>query len=134
MESLEYLEMQANGLEMIPGSVEWPPRLQKILLQGNRNLASVGSNAFTSATNLTTLSFEGCTKLNSESDSFRISSKSVNKTITLTSVNGTFDGNAFGNIGGGQLWDFIRIADDEFSEEVYRLLLKSYFNKAYEGN
>jgi hypothetical protein len=40
--------------------------------------------------------------------------------------------NAYGNVDGGQLWDEMKITTlDDYPEDVYRLLLKSHFDKGH---
>ncbi len=40
---------------------------------------------------------------------------------------------AFGNIAGGKLWNSLAISTSDFPEDVFRLMLKTHFDKGHDS-
>ena len=108
----------------------------------NSNLTLVKSNAFKSASGLTSLSMW------SSSSMIVFEEKSLYTTASNPTFSLYFYGNnisspmfaddAFGNVAGGKLWDTITMKASEFREETFRPMLKAAFDKnadhLFEGN
>lgn len=75
-----------------------------------------------------------------KSNAFHTTSNYPGKTLSISPYNGPngkfvhFEANAFGNVDGGQLWDKLRLETFDFSEDVFRLMLKSHFDKGHRSN
>ena len=96
-------------------------------------LTLIQSHAFSSATGLTYLYVNGDNfEIIVESNGFHTTSTDY-KTLEFQGNYGrALQANAYGNVDGGQLWDEIKVNTlDDFPENVYRLLLKSHFDKGH---
>ena len=135
--NLETIEMHGNGFEMIPGNITWPSKLREIGMESNWELTLIQSHAFSSATGLTKLYINGANwddngEIIVESNGFHTTSTNY-KTLEFQGNYGkALRANAYGNVDGGQLWDEMKVTTiDDFPEDVYRLLLKSHFDKGH---
>ena len=63
-----------------------------------------------------------------ESNGLHVKSK-LNKTLYLSGNFLDLGANAFGNVDGGELWNHLYLETSDFPEEVFRLFLKSHFDK-----
>ena len=132
--NVESVGMQANGFEVVPGFISWPSSLKHINLNGNVHIKKIEEKAFSSAINLETLSLvpmgENATI---ESNGFHTTSSYPNKKLTYAFTSGyeTLQANAFGNVDGGQLWNTLDIVATNFPQDVFRLLLKTHFDKGH---
>lgn len=125
--------MQANGLEMIPGNTTWSSKLREINLNGNMELNLIQSHAFSMATGLTKLTINGANaSIVVESNGFHTTSTHYKSLEFQGDYGKALQANAYGNVDGGQLWNEMKINTlDDFPENVYRLLLKSHFDKGH---
>ena len=125
--------MQANGLEMIPGNTTWSSKLREVNLNGNMELNLIQSHAFSMATGLTKLTINGANAgIVVESNGFHTTSTHYKSLEFQGDYGKALQANAYGNVDGGQLWNEMKINTiDDFPENVYRLLLKSHFDKGH---
>ena len=68
-----------------------------------------------------------------ESNGLHVKSK-LNKTLYLSGNFLDLGANAFGNVDGGELWNHLYLETSDFPEDVFRLFLKSHFDKNSMGN
>lgn len=139
--SLQHLSLIASGVESIPASISWPESLIAVEMKWNAKLKVINQFAFSSATKLLTLdlSESGDFDIVIKSNGFHTMSNSPGKSLIWSPYHGpvepvpVLEANAFGNVDGGKLWNKITIETLDFPPEVYRLLLKSHFDKGDTG-
>ena len=131
MQNLEVFEMESGGVESIPANIQWSHKIAEINFRGNRNLKLIEEYAFTSASGLTSLLLEG------SSDGLQVRSNAFHKKQAggvLRMGTGIFESNAFGNVDGGELWGSLHFfAGNDFPEDVFRLMIKTAFDKNHDG-
>lgn len=126
---LQQFALTESAIENVPSDISWPNSLHKIDLSWNSELYTIQSHAFSRAPSLMELSLTGSgNNLLIESNGLHVKSK-LNKTLYLSGNFLDLGANAFGNVDGGELWNHLYLETSDFPEEVFRLFLKSHFDK-----
>ena len=98
-----------------------------------KDLTNIESHAFSQAKGLMEISLHGSgDNLLIQSNGLHITS-SLNKTLYLSGDDIELNENAFGNVDGGQLWTYFHIGLSNFPEDVFRLMLKSHYDKGHKS-
>ena len=132
---LQEFGMVSTGIESLPSNTPWPNTLHKMELMGNFELYLIEPYAFSNAEGLQLLDLRGSGKgLHIESNGFH-SKSNLEKTLEISYVDSDtkYDSNAFGNVDGGKLWTTMNVPSVDFPEDVFRLLLKTHFDKGHQS-
>ena len=132
---LQEFSIRSTGLESIPSNTTWPDTLYKTEYMGNLKLHSIEPYAFSNAEGLKLLDLRGCgAGLHTKSNGFH-SKSNLEKTLEISDYdsNTKYDSNAFGNVDGGKLWTSMSVPSVDFPENVFRLLLKTHFDKGHQS-
>ena len=133
--TLEEFSCTDSGLTALEEDIPWSSTVQKLFFQRNYDITTVNSNAFKTATSLKQLDMWGMgAEVAIKGDAFRITSR----TGSILQYYGSecpseIASNAFGNVEGGPLWGSISVDWCDFPELTFRLMLKSAFDKGYQG-
>lgn len=135
---LDKFSMTGSALKKIPTEVIWPEKLRSIDFSYNEQLEKIESYAFSSALGLQSLLFIGSgDNLVVQSNGFHTKSK-LAKNLHISSddpdepiENLQLEPNAFGNVEGSELWSGLLIETSDFPEDVFRLMLKTHFDKGH---
>ena len=70
-----------------------------------------------------------------ENNLFQLLMYRVPRIITISDFDSEtkYDSNAFGNVDGGKLWTLMNVPSVDFPEDVFRLLLKTHFDKGHQS-
>ena len=131
--SLETFQFsQSNPLESNHGKVNWPKSLTEIFLNGS-GVLTVEPYFFSLASNLSTLSITSPVDLKVSTNGFHTTSFRTDKVISINTNSTIYESNAFGNVDGGELWQKMDINSNGFPEDVFRIMIKAYFDKGNTG-
>jgi len=131
---LQEFAMISTGMESFPSNIPWPNTLYKMEYMGNSELHSIEPYAFSNAEGLQLLDLRGSgAGLHTKSNGFH-SKSNLEKTLTISDFDSEtkYDSNAFGNVDGGKLWTVMNVPSVDFPEDVFRLLLKTHFDKGHQ--
>ena len=132
---LQEFSMRSTGIEILPFNTPGPNTLHKMEFMGNLKLHSIEPYAFSNAEGLQLLDLRGCgAGLHTKSNGFH-SKSNLEKTLEISDFdsNTKYDSNAFGNVDGGKLWTSMNVPSVDFPENVFRLLLKTHFDKGHKS-
>ena len=132
---LQEFAMISTGMESFPSNIPWPNTLYKMEYMGNSELHSIEPYAFSNAEGLQLLDLRGSgAGLHTKSNGFH-SKSNLEKTLTISDFDSEtkYDSNAFGNVDGGKLWTLMNVPSVDFPEDVFRLLLKTHFDKGHQS-
>ena len=132
---LQEFAMISTGMESFPSNIPWPNTLYKMEYMGNSELHSIEPYAFSNAEGLQLLDLRGSgAGLHTKSNGFH-SKSNLEKTLTISGFDSEtkYDSNAFGNVDGGKLWTLMNVPSVDFPEDVFRLLLKTHFDKGHQS-
>ena len=131
--NLQSLEFSWTGLELLPSGTIWPDSLREIRMEGNQYLQSIESHTFSHAYGLQLLHLSDGPLIHIKSNGLHSKSR-LDKELKLSRYNNViYDSNAFGNVDGGELWQNISIQTKDFNQEVFRLMLKTHFDKGHQS-
>lgn len=145
-QQLKQLEITESDIRMIPSNIPWPASVEDISLF-LPNLETIEPFAFTRASKLKGIDLHGSgykqENVTFKSNSFHTTSP-LHKSLKISlakimspSKNVFFESNCFGNVDGGHLWDALEITTNgfgiEFSEDAFRLILKTHFDKGHKS-
>lgn len=124
-----------TGIETMDSDIPWPVTVQHIDL-GYNSIATIPPHAFSAAQHLVSLTMWSFGPDNGhltiESNGLHITSAHSPKLATYSYASQiTLKDNAFGNVDGGHLWGEINMRTQDFPEGVFRLMLKSHFDKGH---
>ena len=143
---LKQFEITESDIKVIPSSIAWPVSVEAISLF-LPNLEAIEPFAFSRASKLKKIDLHGSgykqEKVIFKSNAFHTTSP-VHKSLQISlakimnpSKNVVFESNCFGNVEGGKLWDVLEITTNgfgiEFTEEAFRLILKTHFDKGHKS-
>ena len=129
------INIQGNGIETIPGGIQWSKSLEEITLTYNP-ISLIEPFAFSSASNLAKILISSSENVHVLSNGFHTTSNQNDKEIQLyPKFSVAYEANAFGNVDGGELWQRldIPVSANGFSEDVFRLMIKAYSDKGHTG-
>ena len=132
---LKEFAMISTGMESLPPYTPWPNTLHKMEFMGNFELHSIEPYAFSNAEGLQLLDLRGSgAGLHTKSNGFHTKSN-LEKTLEISDYDSDtkYDSNAFGNVDGGKLWTTMNVPSVDFPENVFRLLLKTHFDKGHQS-
>lgn len=135
---LHQFTISGSTLKKIPTEVIWPEKLHSVDFSYNERLEVIESYAFSSALGLQNLYLIGSgDNLVVQTNGFHTKSK-LAKNLHISSAdpsdaieNLQLEPNAFGNVEGGELWTGLFMQTSDFPEDVFRLMLKTHFDKGH---
>ena len=132
---LQQFAMISTGMESFPSNIPWPNTLYKMEYMGNSELHSIEPYAFSNAEGLQLLDLRASgAGLHTKSNGFH-SKSNMDKNLIISDYDSDtkYDSNAFGNVDGGKLWTLMYVPSVDFPEDVFRLLLKTHFDKGHQS-
>ena len=118
---------------MLPSDTIWPDSLREIRMVGNQYLQSIEPHTFSHAYGLQLLHLSNGETMHIKSNGLHSKSR-LEKELKLFQYNDViYDSNAFGNVDGGELWQKTSIQTEDFNQEVFRLMLKTHFDKGHQS-
>ena len=131
----KYFSVISCGIEVFPSNTPWPNTLQTMSYMGNMELRTIEPYAFSEAEGIELIDLRGSAyNLTIKSNGFH-SKSNLNKTLEIQGdpFEIEYESNAFGNVEGGKLWNQMNVPSGSFPENVFRLLLKSHFDKGHKS-
>ena len=133
--SLKRFAYVHSGLSLLEEDIPWSASVTEIDLRNNYDITEIPPNAFRTASGLEQLDMSSMgPELAIKEDGFHITSRkgpSLRFYQTLGCVTDIAP-NTFGNVAGGALWGNLWLDWCDFPEDVFRVMLKSAFDKGQE--
>ena len=132
---LQEFAMISTGIESFPSNTPWPNTLYKMEFMDSSKLHTIEPFAFSNAEGLQLLDLRASgAGLHTKSNGFH-SKSNMDKNLIISDYDSDtkYDSNAFGNVDGGKLWTLMYVPSVDFPEDVFRLLLKTHFDKGHQS-